>query len=137
MFPGRSAEAFRMAATLTYHGGTVEVSTVDELGALVTKAQAEGREPSILELVIDSGAAMSIGLGREMTVLGFVPGSLDPPYYASLGDLAADGFIEFAYGGQFTEFPLSQAIPLEVGIDALLDFFVTGTLSQAVTWQEV
>lgn len=127
-----------MAAKVTYHGGEAKVSTVEELDAVVTRAHEEAlKRPSMIELVLDSGDAMAMGLGREVTVLSFVPHTLEPPYFASLGDVSAEGFIDFAYAGQFSEFPRSQAIPVDVGREALRGFFATGNLPQVVAWQEV
>jgi Immunity protein Imm1 len=127
-----------MAGKVIHAMREVEVFSVEELDSIVDRAHAESRtEPSVLELVLESGDTMSIGIGREITVLSSVASSMDPPYFASLGDASANGFVSFMYGGHVTEFPMSQAIPMSVARAALRDFYVSGGLSDAIEWQQV
>jgi hypothetical protein len=117
--------------------GVAEVATLAEMDELIDRLTADSAErPIVVELVSPNGATISIGVGRSVTVVNYVGPTLDPPYLQSLGD-GGDDEVVFFYRGEWSEYPPESAVPVEVGRQALRDFFATGELPSALEWQEV
>jgi hypothetical protein len=82
--------------------------------------------------------SLSIGLGRDRSVLSYVAGSGEPPYYLSLGkDLAANDFVSFSFGDSLSEYPLKNCVSLHEALDAMQVFCERGELTTALQWEEV
>jgi hypothetical protein len=114
-----------------------DVSTLTELDALVDRLEESAvGEPFLVELVAPDGASLSVGLGRPTTVVNYTSGSLDPPYFQSLGDQGDDELV-FWYRGEWSEFPPESAVPRDVGREALRRFFTEGHRPENVVWREV
>jgi hypothetical protein len=116
------AENRRAARRLEWgETGAVDVETVAEMDAVIDRLSAEaGSHPMVIELTVPSGATLSIGIGREVTVRNYVDASLEPPYR-----------------GDWSEYPPGSPISIEEGREALRKFFVKGELAAGVEWQEV
>lgn len=101
--------------------------------------QDAARRPLIAEVTLDAGDSLSIGLGREVSVLSHVGASGNPPYFSSQGHAQArDGEgVVFYYHGHWTEFPLSRAVPVEDAVEAVRYFCKHGELSPLLDWVEV
>lgn len=132
----RSKPASR--ARLEWTGGdAVEIGSREELDRVVDRLHAEAEdEPFIVELVIDGGGILSVGLGRSETVLSYMGATLDPPYFQTAGG-AGDRPVTFRYRGDWSEFPPDSAVPLEQGRAALREFFSTGRRPDSLVWREV
>jgi hypothetical protein len=116
---------------------TVTIASADELDNLLRRLQAEWREhPAMAELVHPDGAALSIGLGRDVAVLSLVL-SPDPPYFVSAGDPLAQGSLWFDYYGSPSEFPMHQAVDIDRALDAMRRFFLSGRQPDNLEWEEV
>jgi len=113
-----------------------QVTSQEELDRELDRlnAEASASEPMIVSAIHPGGAVLSIGLGRDSSYLNFAA-SPDPPYYSSLGDEAADGVVEFAYGGQPTEYPRNALVPLNVAREAARKFLKTGERPSGLRWQ--
>ena len=83
---------------------------------------------------IFSGEAQIVGLGHERSVLTYMPGSLEPPYFTTVGDLRSDERISFMFGNQWSGFSLAQTVSRAAALDALRHFCETGERSDAVDW---
>ena len=62
-----------------------KVKSLVELDSLLDRLH---RDEQPVMAVVESpanGDSLAIGLGRDVSVLNFVPGSGDPPYFTSLG----------------------------------------------------
>lgn len=103
-----------------------------ELDRLNAEASASG--PMIVTAIHPDGAVLSIGLGREASYLNFAA-SPDPPYYSSLGEEAADGVVDFMYGGQPTEYPRNALVSLNAACKAAREFYGNGARPTSVRWQ--
>ena len=80
---------------------------------------------------------LAIGVGGPLSVLNFVGSSGDPPYFTSLGDPSATGTMTFVFSGEKSEFPLRNAIPIEMARQAIRMFAVTGERPMTtVQWEE-
>jgi hypothetical protein len=118
---------------------TASVATVEDLDLLLDRLADEFREePVRASLSIDSGSVLSIGVGRDMTVLGYVgPERGAPPYFVSLGDeAAAHEEVAFYWSGEYSPCLRSHLIANELGRDAARVFLEQGKLSRAVRWTE-
>lgn len=84
----------------------------------------------------ETGASLAIGLGRERSVLNYVSGSKDPPYFTSTGELDVDEPIAFRFGGEWSEFPMRSSVPSGVARQAMKHFCMTGKLSPDIQWEQ-
>jgi len=116
----------------------VAIGTVEELDRLLDRIQQENIPSPVLVTVElqSSGDSLSIGLGRNESVLNFVSGSGNPPYWSSVGEHEEDEAVGFNFMGELSEIPLRHLIPLDLARQALRDFVRTGKLSQIVKWEE-
>lgn len=116
------------------------VRTVEALGELLDELhERHAREPARVSLQHGSGAMLSIGLGRDVSVLDFMgPAPEWPPYYVSRGTLTpADEEVAWTYCEQHTPCLRGQLIALDVAREAARVFFESGRLARAVRWQQV
>lgn len=114
--------------------------TLEELEAILSDLQSvAARDKPLLVCVERSPGkdSLSIGLGRAVSVLNFVAGSGDPPYYTSRGDSDDDdGTMHFYFMDSWSEFPNKCAISLEDALSAMRHFWRTGERDPAVRWEE-
>ena len=116
----------------------VAIGTVEELDRLLDQLQQENIPSPVLVTVElpSSGDSLSIGLGRNESVLNFVSGSGNPPYWSSVGEHEEEEAVSFNFMGELSEIPLRHLIPLDLARQAVRDFVSTGKLSQKVKWEE-
>ena len=81
------------------------------------------------------GDSLTVGLGRDISILSYVPGDNSPPYLLSVGDLRGEEVMVFRFMGDRSEFPLKNGIPIAVARTALHYFCSTGKLSESVHWE--
>lgn len=108
-------------------------------GAFAEAEQDAARLPLIAEVTSDDGDCLSIGLGREISVLSYVGASKMPPYFSSQGlAWVRDGEgVVFHYYGHWSEFPPSAAVPMADAVEAVRYFCEHGRLSPLMSWVEV
>lgn len=82
-----------------------------------------------------TGDSLAIGLGRKRSVLNYMSGSKDPPYFTSAGEIDVDEPIAFRFGGQWSEFPMKSSIPTMIARQVMRQFCATGKLSSAIQWE--
>jgi hypothetical protein len=100
-------------------------------------ANSVGSDPQLVTVQLnDTGDSLAIGLGRDRSVLNYVSGSNDPPYFTSIGELEVDEPIAFRFGGEWSEFPMRSSIPTQVARQAMRHFCATGKLSSIVQWEQ-
>lgn len=115
----------------------VDVHTIEELDQLLDRLHQSAAAPVLATVEFpQSGDSLTIGLGHAQSVLNFIDGSGDPPYWSSVGKLTADGAVDFLYMGEPTEIPLRRLIGIELARDAIREFAQTGRLSKHVDWEE-
>jgi len=118
--------------------GRVAVGDVEELKRLLEslRQQAGRTEPFVVELFLDSGDALGMGLGRPVSLLCFVSASKEPPFFISRGDpaLTPGDYVVFSYGGEPTEFPATAAISSDSALSAMIEFFETRKLPESIGW---
>ena len=125
--------------TVGWERNEVVVGSVQELDALLDRITAEAEAEDLPMLAVlgrEDGSTLSIGLGHPYSVLSFVDGSHDPPYYISRRDEERTEPVKFVFSGEMTEFPPWCAIPTEQAREAMRHFFETGELSPRLDWAE-
>ncbi len=113
------------------------MATADEAVNLFVSVD---RDPAAGAVLIDfyeeNGPRLTIGAGRAHSALCYQT-SVDPPYFASLGDEEVDECPDFSYGGSFTDFPPRNLIDKSSALAALCEFIETRRRPQTVEWEEV
>jgi Immunity protein Imm1 len=122
------------------HGNVAtRVSTADELDRMIAMAAEEAQARGKLNIIFldaPDGNELSLVVGGDETVLGFVHGHRDPPYYATRGATADLHPVMTCYVGlaHHTEFPRRHVISYAEGLAAAREFAVTGSLPRSVEW---
>ena len=114
------------------------VSSLEDLDRLLDVLADRFRgTPTVasVERVAD-GDSLAICLGEDSSLLNFVAGSGDPPYYSSMGDRPGEELFAFRFGGQYSELPERYLIPIEAARAAMRHFCLTGELSPEVMWEQ-
>lgn len=127
-------------ARVTWDNEERLVASIGDLDALLDELHAEAvRGQPILVSVerSDNADSLSIGLGRDVSVLNYVSATGDPPYFSTCGGPLEDRTVHFMFMGDWSEFPLKNTIPLEAARRAMRHFWQTGALSPDVEWEEV
>jgi hypothetical protein len=110
------------------------ISGTDTLQKLLTDIEMHLSIPAMVEFYThDSQPALSVGFGRDLTVVTYEH-SVDPPYYISLGEHPGDGGIEFCHGNELIEYSLTNAVPFADGLQALKLFLESGDLPNNLRW---
>lgn len=114
-------------------------ATVEQVDRVLDELDVRYRErdPQLVTVEVGaSRASLAIGVGRERSVLNFVAGSKDPPYFTSIGHVDVDEPITFRFNGALSEFPMRNSVPYKVAREAMRYFCATGELSSAISWEE-
>jgi Immunity protein Imm1 len=132
---------FEVGATVSWNGGQKHIENESQLLTLLDELDQSQlpESPDMADILPDgSETTLTIGLGRDETVLSLTPVSGDPPHFAGKGDPAAQGFVVFFYGGSYSEFPRSYAIPKSIGRQVAAAFVASGgQRPTAIHWEEV
>src|SRR2546423_11729418 len=104
--------------TVAWEDQRRELTSCDELDNLLKALERQYAGENAIFVTItraQTGDTLKVAVGRDRTVLDYVPGSLEPPYYASVGDPEEGGSLVFRFEGEATEVPAKNAIPWELG----------------------
>jgi hypothetical protein len=128
----------RQQATLSWaEDGSAPVRSVQELDERLDELdrQARADQPLVAGIERPDGAALSIGLGRDRSVLSFMA-SPDPPYFTSHDQEGeSDGTVVFYYYGHWSEFPADAAVPMGDAREAARRFLSTGERPDNIDWR--
>lgn len=119
--------------------GEILFGTIEELDTILDQLNKEfdQKRPSLVEIENQSGDILAIGLGLKESILSFVSASGDPPYWISKGKKKnlEDTIVFYCYD-EWSEFPSSALIPMEVARSVMKEFVKTGKLSDEIDWEE-
>jgi hypothetical protein len=118
--------------------GAASVGSPGELVALLRRVAAECPRPLIVTVVRADGDQLSVGLGRPVSFLTYIPAHDDPPYFSVVG-VEADGEVCFDYAGEPTFYAARNTVPFEVALDVACRFAASGglPLPDVVAWEDV
>jgi hypothetical protein len=129
--------------SIAVHDGeeAIRVSTTAGLNRVIHMACEEARVGKMLNIVsleAPSGNTLSLVVGGDDTVVSFIHGHRNPPYYASRGAEAGAHPVMTCYVGlvHHTEFPRKYVIPFEKGLIAAHEFAASESLPQSIEWIE-
>jgi Immunity protein Imm1 len=116
----------------------VPVSTVEELDAELDRLEAETDDdrPVMAEIVRPEGPSLTIGLGRDHSVMTYIASDAGPYFTSHSGDSAQDGTVAFYYGGHESEFIAEAAVPVADAREAARRFFADGHRPENIDWRQ-
>lgn len=121
-----------------WEGQRRDVADLEDLDDLLDNIHAAAvTAPVLVSVIRADGESLTIGLGRELSVLSHVPADLNPPYRASAGDLEGEELVNYSFQGSYSEFPITDCVPIAKARFALREFATDGTLSATIRWHEV
>jgi hypothetical protein len=125
--------------TITWSDQEVRTDAIDEVEAVLDRVDTASRSGQAILVTVQrvDGRSLSIGLGRDLSVLTYVGSASNPPYFVSARPCDADGTITFFFHGHASEFHLRNAISAPSARRAMHAFCITGSLSTDVGWEEV
>jgi hypothetical protein len=116
---------------------SIDVASLRELDALLDHLNRQAVfQPFMVVISSPRDRSLAIGLGQAQSVLNY-QASADPPYYASLGDAAADGELIFDFGGESTEYGMRHAVPLDLAREAVRCFCKNDDRPDNLKWEAV
>ncbi|XXY53589.1 Imm1 family immunity protein [Sorangium sp. So ce269] len=105
---------------------------LDELHAVFLQT-----DPTLVTVELsESGDSLAIGLGRERSVLNFVSGNKNPPYFTSKGEIDIDEGVAFRFAEDWSEFPMRNSVPTPVAREAIRHFCDRGGLAESIEWEQ-
>jgi hypothetical protein len=116
-----------------------DVNSINELDLVLDELHAEFSrgEPVLVVLELsETGDSLAIGLGRDESVLSYVPGDKNPPYFTSTSEKDIGGTLVFRFMGDCSEFPLRNTVPIKATREAVRYFWRTGRLTTELKWEE-
>ena len=118
-----------------------EVTTEDDVSRLLLETASEARKIgrlNVIHLHAQNGNKISLVVGGDETVVGFIYGHGKPPYLVSLGESTEVAPVLTAYVAlaHHTEFPRKWVVSSAVGARAAVEFFRTGDLPRSIRWVE-
>lgn len=125
---------------VTWLDETSRPGDVQAVDSLLDRLHAEFQHsrPTLVTIQrAPSGDLLTIGLGRRISVLNFVSGHLEPPYYVAVGSGRRSTSIEFYCSNQWSEFPGRQTVSLTAARNAVREFCERGIRSPKVAWEEL
>jgi hypothetical protein len=128
-------------ATISWHRGTSTASDVEALDAILDRITGE-IDPELPQAIVverSNGDALTILLGAPRSFVSFVAASGNAPYFSSLGDPTATGFITFYVDGDHhSETESRRAIDPGEARAAVREFVgLHRDLPRCITWTEV
>jgi len=125
--------------TIGWNQHEQQAASIQEVDRVLDELHANFacEDPQLVTVELnETGDSLAIGLGRDRSVLNYVPGSKNPPYFTSTGEFEMDEPISFRFGGEWSEFPLRNSIPTPIARQAMRHFCSTGKLSSTVQWEQ-
>ena len=117
--------------------GASSVGSPRELVELLRRIAAECPRPVIATVVRADGDQLSVGLGRPVSFLTYVPADNDPPYYSVVG-ADADGEVCFDYAEEPSFYAARNTVPFEVALEVACRFAQSSglPLPDLVAWED-
>ncbi|HWB05277.1 MAG TPA: Imm1 family immunity protein [Verrucomicrobiales bacterium] len=126
-----------MNPVLNVDGVEVPVDSSATLDAVILKLHNDNQNgPKLIQLVAQSGATMSLGVGAPVSILHYISPEGWPAYTACGTDPEALGTLSFTLCGELTELPAAFGVPFETAKAGFLDFFNRSERPDCFEWSE-
>jgi len=113
----------------------VNIESIDDLDRFVNEAEARVERPTAVSVDVH-GYQVDLLVGHDRSFVHLTPEDQDQPYYVTIGG-TEDGGVDFwLHAWHHTEFENRHLVPKEIAREAFREFFRSGTLSQAVEWEQ-
>lgn len=125
--------------TVTWTNNEVQLMSIQELNDLLDALETQFNvlEPTLVAVELDrDGSSLAIGLGGDLSVLNYIDGSGNPPYFTSVGREQAEETLSFQFMGELSEFPMRNAIGVSKARRAMTEFVKTGSLPSCIEWEQ-
>jgi hypothetical protein len=117
-------------------GGVIPVEFVLEHGDGPQETDVSGR-PELPTLYDDRGRSLAIGVGDQSSLLVWTEDDSDGSSLLSQGVTQGGGDeVGFFYGNQYSYFPATALIPIDLAREAMRQFITSGTRPTVVAWQD-
>jgi hypothetical protein len=114
--------------------GTAELDRL--LDGITADAKHTGR-PELPTLYDDRGRSLAIGVGDQSSLLVWTEDDSDGSSLLSQGVTQGGGDeVGFFYGNQYSYFPATALIPIDLAREAMRQFITSGTRPTVVAWQD-
>jgi hypothetical protein len=118
----------------------VTVSTTGELDSLLDEITAEAqraKRPELPTLYDERGRSLAIGVGDRFSLLAWTDNNSDDDALLSKGDEPVDDDHEvgFFYGNQYSFFPVTALISVDLAREAMRQFITSDTRPTVIRWQ--
>lgn len=115
------------------------VSELMDLDQFLDEINSEVRnEDPIIVTIFMQGSIVSLGLGLDTSFVQLINESNEPPYWVTLGDTKLDGVVDFfLHGKHHTEISQKNLIPINTARNIVREYYLTGSKSKNVQWEEV
>lgn len=112
-----------------------EAASLEQLNQVLDEVAAshDAANPVLVQIIAPSGEIMVLGIGGELSVLDHLASDGRPAQH-SVGE-PSNETIPYMMGIYEAEMPKAYAIPYRVARKAVDHFFLTGRLSEDVTWE--
>lgn len=119
--------------------GEAMVSSAEELDTLLDQLSMQfgGDDAVLVELARPGAGSLSIGVGRDVSVLSYVPDDGLPPYLVSRGEVAEGSGTHYYYYDTWTHFDAADLIAPTLARAVARRFVEHGELGDDVDWREV
>lgn len=123
---------------ITWNSNSRRAESLQDVEQVLDTIHAASKEDPILVTVEieESGDSLAIGLGADLSVLNYVAGTRNPPYFTSKGSQDGDRVLSYRFGGDVSEFPVRNGIPVALARKAAKHFCQTGERIAEVHWEE-
>jgi len=114
-----------------------ELTSPEQVEDMLDRLTAKATDRPMIAVVLSpSGKSLSLGLGRNLSVVEYQM-TADPPYFASVGNPSAHGLLTYEYSGEETEFEMRHAVPIEAARRAVAEFLKSDERPVSLNWEEV
>jgi hypothetical protein len=123
-----------------WNEASLTIQTADLVISWLLSLHQETLGNSPILVTVEAGEkadSLSIGIGADLSVLSYVAGNGDPPYYISVASERDDESRWFLFGGSMSEYSVRNCVPLEDAWNAMRVFCETGKLADTIQWEEV
>ena len=117
--------------------GAKSVGSPQELVDLLRRIAAECPRPVIATVVRADGDQLSVGLGRPVSFMTYIPADNDPSYYSVVG-AEADGEVCFDYAEEPSFYAARNTVPIEIAREVACRFAQSSglPLPDLVAWED-
>jgi hypothetical protein len=82
------------------------------------------------------GATLAVGLGRDLSVLSYTAPGGWPSKHIVNQQAPDDELVAYGFLGHFSEMPARYTASVSAAIDAAVEFFKSGRLSDELQWED-